>query len=125
MALLHALSSIPGVAQGDDPLDVRVFVWLAPELQNLLHIPAYALLAWVWCWSLPAWGPSRAVIMIAAVVLAGLFGLVDEWHQTFVPGRYGSATDLALDLLGAILGVWLASRVLLPSGRMSATTHRV
>lgn len=33
------------------------------------------------------------------------YGLVDEWHQTFIPGRYGSFTDVSLDVVGAISGL--------------------
>jgi VanZ family protein len=31
----------------------------------------------------------------------------DEWNQSFVPGRYGSLTDVVLDVTGAVLGSWL------------------
>jgi VanZ family protein len=34
----------------------------------------------------------------------------DEWHQSFVPGRFASLTDVVLNVLGAVLGIWLATR---------------
>lgn len=59
--------------------------------------------------SLPAWG------------MAVVYALSDEIHQLFVPGRTFQLADLALDALGALVGVlifrwvsawpaWLASR---------------
>lgn len=40
-----------------------------------------------------------------AVVIAVLFGVTDELHQTFVPGRQGNDLgDLTADLVGALLG---------------------
>jgi VanZ family protein len=41
----------------------------------------------------------------AAVAGAVLYGLTDEIHQLFVPGRSFQATDLLADLVGAALGV--------------------
>ena len=49
------------------------------------------------------WGKS----MLPHVVFVGigvLYGLSDEWHQSFVPGRQPSPADLAADLAGVILG---------------------
>ena len=37
-----------------------------------------------------------------------LFGLSDEWHQSFVPGRDSSAFDWLADALGAALGLALS-----------------
>ena len=39
-----------------------------------------------------------------AIALAGLYGLLDEYHQSFVPGRDATAGDLAADFTGAVLG---------------------
>jgi VanZ family protein len=41
-----------------------------------------------------------------------LYGLSDEFHQSFVPGRYVSAGDIAADMIGALLmcGLWLFIR---------------
>jgi VanZ family protein len=37
-------------------------------------------------------------------VLTALYGLSDEWHQSFVPARYAEAGDVLADLLGGLLG---------------------
>jgi VanZ family protein len=34
-----------------------------------------------------------------------LYGLSDEWHQSFVPGRVASVSDLLADTLGVIFGL--------------------
>jgi VanZ family protein len=42
-------------------------------------------------------------------VLTALYASTDEFHQTFVPGRHGSAVDVAIDSTGALialLGMW-------------------
>ena len=103
MALLLSASSIPG----DDslaPAGSFTLELLPSGLQNLLHVPAFAVLAFAW-WQVLR-GRSLGLIAMATVsvgLTVGFAGL-DEWHQTHVPGRYGNLTDLALDVLGAFLG---------------------
>ena len=49
-------------------------------------------------------GRSGARMVLLAVAGALLLGLVDEWHQGFLPGRNAGLDDLAADLLGALAG---------------------
>jgi VanZ family protein len=41
--------------------------------------------------------------LILAIILTGLYGVIDEYHQYFVPGRFSTVGDWAADLLGAIV----------------------
>lgn len=107
MAILYWLSSIPGEPLPDDPQMYALFYWVSPSLQNVLHIPAYAALGVAWRWVLGAWLRGQTWIVASAFTLSGAYGVIDEWHQSFVPHRYASATDVALDLLGSALGLYL------------------
>jgi VanZ family protein len=52
-----------------------------------------------------AFGASRRVRPWAAAVLfCGAWGVSDEIHQSFVPGRDSSGMDVAADVAGASLG---------------------
>ena len=42
-----------------------------------------------------------------AVVLSAAYGLTDEFHQSFVPGRTAEARDLAADAAGGAAGAGL------------------
>ncbi len=44
----------------------------------------------------------------AAILIAVLYGITDEIHQHFVPGRSSDALDVAADALGAAIAVALA-----------------
>jgi nitroreductase len=109
MALLYWLSSLPGTARPDDPALYSLFYWMSNSVQNTLHVPAYAALAWAWRWALGAWLRVSIVQAIGAFAIASAYGVFDEWHQSFVPGRYASPTDVVLDVAGAALGIWLAA----------------
>jgi VanZ family protein len=47
---------------------------------------------------------------LVAIALTTGYGISDEWHQSFVPGRTADIMDLRADATGAILGTaacWL------------------
>jgi len=52
-----------------------------------------------------------------ALVIGGLYALSDEFHQSFVPGRNAELLDLTLDILGVVLGLYMAKMVISPKGR--------
>ena len=107
-ALIFVLSSRPSV-----PLPVSVW-------DKALHFGAYAFLALLWLRVLPG-GLTAPTWSAAAgaVALTVLYGLSDEIHQAFVPGRQASALDLLADGLGA------ASAVILLVWRRKITPARV
>jgi hypothetical protein len=109
MAAFYWLSSLPGTRLPDGSELYALFYWISPSLQNALHVPAYAFLAVAWRWVLGAWLRSSRAQSIGACGIACAFGVFDEWHQSFVPGRYGSLTDAALDVAGAVVGICLAA----------------
>jgi VanZ family protein len=61
------------------------------------------LCAWLFCRN-PG-NPSWTAIIGTAVVVIGLVGWLDEYHQTFTPGRSGNDPhDWMADVCGAIAG---------------------
>jgi len=59
--------------------------------------------------ALPQWLGAHPRLGAAAFALA--WGLLDEWHQSYVPGRTASLWDASTDLLGALVGLWLWPRL--------------
>jgi len=106
MGLIFVLSSIPG--QVEDGV-LGMFTKLDPQWQNLLHIPLFGGLQFLW---LRAFGRIGQVGGKAWLVCLGItlgYGVLDELHQLFVPGRYASLLDMLLNALGAVLatmGFW-------------------
>ena len=110
MAAIYWLSSIPGEVDPESPLLSGVIAWTPPALQNLLHIPLFGILAWLWYHTLVTWNMHHGHALSAAFMLAAGFGVFDEWHQLHVPGRYGSFTDIALNSAGVVLALWWIHR---------------
>lgn len=102
MAVVFVLSSIPGKGDGKA---ARLLAAFDPQLQNLLHLPLFALLQYLWLRGLAAQGVRGAGLFAGSLLITLGYGVFDEFHQYFVPGRYASLTDLLLNLTGALLGV--------------------
>jgi len=48
-------------------------------------------------------------LVLFATLLAGLYGVSDEFHQSFIPGRHSSLSDIVADTVGALIGASLAA----------------
>ncbi len=55
--------------------------------------------------------------MLLVMALCCAYGLSDEWHQSFVPGRMAQAKDLVADTVGGALGALFHRLMVSPSGR--------
>jgi VanZ family protein len=53
----------------------------------------------------------RLHLFLLAVIFGTLYGISDEFHQSFVPGRDVSGFDVFIDFLGSAIGsrvyLWL------------------
>lgn len=92
-AVIFAFSHVPDLKSGleyDYPL------------RKVAHAVEYAVL-----W-LAARRALRSTAGAAAYAVA--FAVLDEWHQTFVPGRAGQAADVLIDALGVLVCVTVFRR---------------
>jgi len=79
-------------------------------LHNGAHVVAYAGLAGAWLLTMLPRRRERELlvsrsVITAAVVLSVVYGVVDEVHQSFVPGRVCSLWDIVSDACGSALAV--------------------
>lgn len=83
------------------------------QIDKLAHTLLYGLLGALTGRALAGGGGggrvARRALLVGAIGLVA-FGLLDEWSQSFTPGRMPSAADLAADALGAWIGLYAASR---------------
>ena len=102
MAVIFLLSHQPG-----DTIHL-------PEIFNidkLAHLAVYALLAGACLFALHPMRKSfpKEGIALGVVLFCLLYGISDEYHQSFIPNRYVSFWDVIADGTGAVLAVmfWL------------------
>ncbi|MCY3731217.1 MAG: VanZ family protein, partial [Rhodospirillaceae bacterium] len=89
------------------------------------HAIAYAVLGAAMLRAVTGADSSRITVgaVLLAVTLTVAYGLTDEIHQAFVPGRTPELRDLAADALGASAGAalgWAWSIVLAVRARRHA-----
>lgn len=81
------------------------------NIDKVAHLIAYGVLASSMIWAFLPLGDrltrSRLVLMVICFCI--LYGISDEFHQSFVPGRQPSIYDVIADGIGALIVslVWL------------------
>ena len=78
-------------------------------IRKLAHCTEYGMFALLLYHSFTFRQPERwnTRSAVSAVIVAGLFSLTDEYHQSFVPGRTASIKDCGIDTFGALVGITL------------------
>ena len=102
MGLIFLASSVPA---NDNSEKWNLMDLLNPALQNVLHIPLFGVLSIFWLKSLTQQGGATRHKILIAISIVFAYGLIDEFHQYFVPGRFCSSTDMFFNCLGAIAGI--------------------
>jgi VanZ family protein len=46
----------------------------------------------------------RTALIVPAALIATAYGFTDEFHQSFIPGRNASWSDIVADAIGALAG---------------------
>ena len=79
-----------------------VDIGAVPQSDKMVHFAVYGLLWTLVCRLGRGWRAGAVSLLIVSA-----FGASDEWHQSFVPGRFSDAADWLADTTGAALGIWL------------------
>ena len=102
-------SFVPAWSGADAAMQADAIGTLSFFLRKGAHMTCYFILASLLlaacvCFGVRKW-KRTGLVLTSCAALAGL----DEYHQTFVPGRCGAVSDVGIDLLGAAIGmtVWL------------------
>ena len=100
------------------PLVARI-----PNFDKLVHFTLYAVEAWLLYRSV-RWPGGRRFSFTRALAIVGamaVWGVADETHQTWIPGRSMEGEDVGADVAGAAAGAVVASVV---SGKRGARASR-
>ena len=89
-----------------DQPSLNVPMWF-PHQDKIYHAGAYFIMA------VFAWRTFRHLFskpLIVSALFCSLYGLSDEWHQSFVAGRYSDISDWLADISGAALALYLLNK---------------
>ena len=91
MGLTFWLSDSPDIQGASGWIDLR------PPLDKVAHAVSFGVLALLFYFA-----TRRALL---SILLASLYGVTDEFHQSLVPGRDADLFDWMADTLGAALAI--------------------
>jgi VanZ family protein len=106
MVAIFILSALPA----NDPL-LNSFVFS----DKIKHFIAYFVLGISFCLWIPGnkWNAKPVICGMLVVIICAIFGISDEFHQSFVPGRSGNDLgDLTADFTGGLTAPFLYLLVL-------------
>jgi len=95
MALIFIFSAMPS----DDIPSFGIFDF---SIKKLSHMIGYLILTRTYLHGI---GKTRRGAEFVAWLLAVLYAMTDEFHQSFVPGRSSGWLDVGIDSFGAMLGL--------------------
>lgn len=96
--LIFAASSRADLRVSDDDL-------LDLVLRKAAHLFVFGVLAVLVARVLRGEGLGARTTLASAWLVTLGYATSDEWHQTFVAGRAGQASDVAIDMVGATIGL--------------------
>ena len=102
MVLVLMTSLIP---MDRDIEGLNFIIQLKPAIQNLLHIPMFAVLAILSLQVIDGFIVSGLWKFFIAAFSVVAFGIFNELVQLWVPGRYAGLLDMGLNVLGGLLGI--------------------
>lgn len=104
MAVIFTLSSMPALMP---------YAKYFPLRDKGIHFVEYAVLGFLTTHAAGRTFPTRARgrVVLFGWMTAVLFGVSDELHQAFVPGRSADVFDLAADSLGAAVGAGVRAAI--------------
>jgi len=76
---------------------------LFPHQDKLLHAAAYGLLAFLAINCFKCQRLTFNAALVLSFLFCALYGMSDEWHQSFIDGRQADILDWLADCMGALL----------------------
>jgi VanZ family protein len=86
------------------------------KLQHLLAYMALAGAAGLWV-SPEGWRRRRLFVTVLVAAAASVYGVADELHQRFVPGRDCNVRDWIADTAGSVIGAAIVAGMAVLAGR--------
>ena len=103
--VIFSFSSLPTIKASQ-------FFWKDFLIKKSAHVFEYAIFTILLYRALKAYGMTQKNAAVSAIFMALLYGISDEIHQTFTPGREPRIRDVFFDTIGSLLGIYSLWRLL-------------
>jgi len=104
--ILLGLTWYPHVEIPDIGLDYK---------DKIAHIICFGLLALLFCRAVSRFEINRLPKAIkTTLIYCSLFAIIDEWGQSFIPGRFSTFSDGLANLIGVVLAIPFFQLILFP-----------
>lgn len=86
--------------------------WQDFVIKKTAHLIEYGIFAALLYRALRMEGVVKSKAIFWAIFISVIYGILDEFHQSFTPGREPRVRDVFFDTIGGILGVYLCKKYL-------------
>ncbi len=94
-----------------EQMKTELALYFEHPVRKAAHFCEYAVMGGLIFGVLSPWRKPESArngrFVLFVVLWVFVSGALDEFHQLFVPGRYGSFADVLLDTCGGAFGLWL------------------
>ena len=103
MAFIFFLSSMPGYYFPNPPF---------PYFDKIIHFVEYSILGVLLMRAFLHSNFQGTILRLSlfSCILASLFAISDEWHQTFVPDRSGEWSEVLCDVIFSMIAIYFYTR---------------
>lgn len=98
------LNSLSGKKWSQDMAE-ELAMYFEHPIRKFAHFSEYACMGVLVFILLVQWLKRGRMLYLITVLWVAVSAAADEFHQLFVPGRYGSAADVCLDTCGGAFGL--------------------
>jgi len=92
-------------AEGQE-LSEGLFITFETFLRKSAHFVVFFVLGFCASNTVRHLTDNRRRVFWISLLWSSAYGALDEFHQTFVPGRAGMWQDWVIDTVGALFGIW-------------------
>lgn len=100
MAIVKVVESI-----SKSEMSAALLAFLHLFIRKVAHFTEYAALGAAFFYGVGPLLESVKKGIPISIIMAAVYATTDEIHQYFVPGRYGTWTDVLIDSCGALAGI--------------------
>lgn len=80
---------------------------LHPIIRKLAHFSMYTLVGFFIMGFMCTFNIKNKFKVFISIVIGVIYAVTDEIHQSFTPGRLPSATDVCIDSMGVLTGIFI------------------